>query len=1014
MHGFFYKFLKISIIVLVAYGLVLGIIIPWAAPQFLPQLISQKAGIHTNFTQAKLNPFTFQLSLKNLEIFDQKGSTALGIKEFKVDFNPSSLFKKEVLIKSTKAINPRLYLIIDSNGQFNLANIIADSNSTQQKSDSPSLFHFSLKHGAIENGSISFTDASKKELFTTKLENLNYTIQDISTKPGTLGAQEFGANGALFEDIAWEGVISLEPFKLYGQIWLNGLPLAPWWDYLAPADASFSLLSANAWLSLPYRLFYENDTLHVALDKSWLELKNLNLSQGDNPFVSLGDFSLDARLFEVAFMDEITLKVDGLSLKSKGLHVSLPKEFPFQLSLEEIALDNIFASARADEYNVSLNSSNFEGFKGFMTSDSEPFAGFESMQLSGINIIPNSIKIGSFEANNPFLKTELNGHYSPDFLANITTTSTPEDNTTSPSWEIELGKFFINNASADIKTPIQSHGVEALHVKLHNIQYPQKQKIEYQMDAKIDDASIKSDGLLGYEPLDWSGNFELKHPNLIHYNPYLKPNFLGIINRGDLHVKGSGELMDGDWNIQGTLKVNDFMLQTPNDSNIAGIGALSIKQINTSANSLKINGISLAKAYLNVHIYETMETNFNTLFPKGEKSDEESNDSKETKFNLTLEDITLNDSIMDFTDDSLPLPFNVRIQDLGGEFSSFETQNTKPARVRLEGHVKPYGYAKVEGEMFPLDPAQKLNINLLFNNINMTRLSPYSGKFVGYAFKDGKLDLDLDYHIENSQLLGENSIILHDLTLGDVIESPDALNLPLQLAIALLKDSNGKIDMDLPVKGDLNDPKFAYGTLIFKAIGNLITVIVTSPFRFLGNILGMDGEELKSIQFEPGFATLLPPAIEKIKNYNTILTERPGISLKITPVYNQDADSNALKVAILKEQFEGSTGVAYGELLSILYVQAFSNEKLEKLRLAHSKEGKLNVRAFEEAMYEALVQIQRLEENALENLAKERAKAIHDALIEKGVSREHLKIAPISDGELMQDRWVESPMEIAL
>jgi len=1008
------KILKTSTAILVIYALSFTLVLPWLAPQFLPQLISQKAGIHTRFTQAKLNPFTFELSLKDLELFDQKGSSVLGIDEFRADFDPSALFKKELLIKSTKALNPKLYITIDANGQLNLENIIPDSNSTQEKSDSASGFYFSLNHGAIENGSVTFTDASKKEVFTTNLENLNYTIQDISTKPNTIGAHQFRANGALFEDIAWEGGISLEPFKLYGQLWLNTLPLAPWWDYLAPADAPFKLKSATTWLSLPYRLFYENDTLHVALDKARLELKNLNLSQEDNPFVSLADFSLDTELFEATFMDEVALTLEGLSLKSKGLHVNLPKEFPFLLSLDEIALNDLYASSKEGEYDASLNSLVFEGFHGFMASNSEPFTSFDSMKIGKTTIIPNSINISSFETDNPFLKTELNEHYSPDFLANIAMNSNPEENTTTPSWELKLANFIINNASANIKTPIQSHNLQALHVKLQDIQYPQKQKIEYQLDAKIDDATITSDGLLGYEPLDWGGNFELNHPNLIHYNPYLKPNFLGIIHKGSLHVKGSGQFKDSDWRIQSALGVNDFLLKAPDNSDIAGIGNLDINSINANANSLEINGISLAKPYLNVHIYETMETNLNTLFPKSKESDEESSDSSESAFDLTLEGIALNDGIMDFADDSLPLPFKVRIQDLGGEFSSFETQNTKPARVRLEGQVEPHGYAKVEGEMFPLDPAQKLNINLLFNNIDMTRLSPYSGKFVGYAFKDGKLDLDLGYHIENSQLLGENSIILHDLTLGEVVESPDAINLPLHLAIALLKDSKGKIDIDLPVSGDLNDPQFAYGTLIFKAIGNLITGIVTSPFRFLGNILGIDGEALKSIQFEPGYATLLPPAVEKIESYHKILTERPGISLKITPIYHEIADSNALKAAILQEQFEGSTGVAYGELLSILYTQAFTDEKLKELKTAHTKEDKLNTRAFEEAMYEALVQIQRLEENALENLANNRAKAIYDALIEKGITKEHLEILPISNGKLIQNRWIEVPMEIAL
>jgi hypothetical protein len=1011
MHGFFYKFLKISTIILATYGLFLGVIIPWAAPQFLPQFISQKIGIHTNFTQAKLNPFTFQLSLKNLEIFDQKGSTVLGIEEFKVDFNPSSLLKKEVLIKSTKAINPRLYVIIDSNGQFNLANIITDSNATQQKSNSPSSFHFSLKHGAIENGSIRFTDASKKEVFTTKLENLNYTIQDISTKPQTLGAHEFGANGALFEDIAWEGGISLEPFKLYGQIWLNGLPLVPWWEYLAPKEITYSLKSADAWLGLPYRLFFENGSLHVSLDEAWIELKNLQITKEGKPFISLDDFSVDSHLLEVAFLKDIDINLQGLSLGGKGLHVSLPKEFPFDLKLQEALLSELDAKVNGADYNATFKELYLDGFKGFMALSQNPFAGFKSLQIDQTHLKPNSIKSTNLNINNPFLTTILNDAFIPDFLANISPSK--EENASNLDWRFELASMNITSGEANISTPTQNHNLKALHVKAQNLQYPPTKKLQYSLNSIFDNANLNSNGSLDLESFAWSGNFELKHPNLQHYNAYLKPYFLGNISKGSLHVKGDGNLAGKDWNIKSTFQVQDFSLLAPNKTQIAGIEDLKITKIDASPSKLQLMGINLNEPYLNVHIYKTMETNLDALFPPTLVKNEQ-NDSKKSSYELVLEGVSLEQGVMDFADDSLPLPFKVRIQDLGGEFSSFETHNSKPAKVRLEGHVEPHGYAKVEGEMYPLDPAEKLNINLLFNNIDVTRLSPYSGKFVGYAFKNGRLDLDLGYHIENSQLVGENSIILHDLALGEIVDSPDAVQLPLQLAIALLKDSHGKIDIDLPVRGDLNDPQFAYGSLIFKAIGNLIAGIVTSPFRFLGNMLGIDGEELKSINFELGFATLLPPAIEKIANYTKILSERPGINLKITPTYNQEADSYALKAAILQEQFNGSTGVPYGELLAILYTQAFAQERLEELKLSHTKDKTLNTRAFEEAMYEALVHVQPLDESALEILATKRANAIYDALINEGVLEEHLEIDSISIGVLIQNRWIESPMEITL
>jgi hypothetical protein len=134
----------------------------------------------------------------------------------------------------------------------------------------------------------------------------------------------------------------------------------------------------------------------------------------------------------------------------------------------------------------------------------------------------------------------------------------------------------------------------------------------------------------------------------------------------------------------------------------------------------------------------------------------------------------------------------------------------------------------------------------------------YSGKFAGRRIDSGKLSVDLQYKIKNRQLSGENKFVINKLKLGDRVDSPDAMKLPLDLAIALLQDSNGIIDLDLPISGSLDDPQFSYGKIVWKAIVNVLTKLVTAPFRALGNLLGISAEKLESVDFDPGSSALLP------------------------------------------------------------------------------------------------------------------------------------------------------------
>ena len=187
------------------------------------------------------------------------------------------------------------------------------------------------------------------------------------------------------------------------------------------------------------------------------------------------------------------------------------------------------------------------------------------------------------------------------------------------------------------------------------------------------------------------------------------------------------------------------------------------------------------------------------------------------------------------------------------------------------------------------------DLAVVFENVEIPKFSAYTIPFAGREIESGKLDLNLGYLVKERQLVGENKIVLRDFELGDEVPHPDAMSLPLGLAVALLKDPSGNIDIDLPVRGDLDDPEFSYGRVIGKALVNLIVKIVASPFALLGNLIGVEPDELEHINFPPGRADLTPPEVERAQKLAEALALRPSLVLEISGVVDREADTLALK-----------------------------------------------------------------------------------------------------------------------
>jgi hypothetical protein len=388
---------------------------------------------------------------------------------------------------------------------------------------------------------------------------------------------------------------------------------------------------------------------------------------------------------------------------------------------------------------------------------------------------------------------------------------------------------------------------------------------------------------------------------------------------------------------------------------------------------------------------------------------------------------------LDFTDLSLRPQFSAKIYELNGAINGLSSNRESRSQIELEGRVDEYGLARIRGELNPFAPRNNTDVNVVFKNVDLVPASPYGVKFAGYKIAEGKISLDLQYKVRDSRLEGTNQIVIDKLQLGERVDSPDALKLPLELAIAILKDAEGRIDLGIPVSGDMNDPQFSYGAVIWKAIGNVLTKIVTAPFRALGALLGVSGEKLESIDFDPGSDRLLPPEREKLKQVAQLLSKRAQLKLSVPGEYSEAADGAALKARAVRTEIDRRAGIkleageepgpldlgsrAVRSAMRDLYAERFGAAELDKQKKAAEavvaapdaaspatgtaanklpiwqRAGKLiqgepqvaDASAFYRNLRERLEQNQPIASDALTQLGVQRASAILAGLKEAGV-----------------------------
>ena len=592
-------------------------------------------------------------------------------------------------------------------------------------------------------------------------------------------------------------------------------------------------------------------------------------------------------------------------------------------------------------------------------------------------------------------------------------------------FDLENGLFALDDRALANRNRLQ---VNKFDLRISTMRYPQKKPSPFKLSLMTPGkGNIGAKGTFLIDPLKANLTLNASGVALSPYVPYIREVVNLDIPSGSLKTRAKvvyNERKKPKVTIDYNIEVDDLQVDHAlKKEKIFSVERILVKPatLQLMPNAMKIENVSLTKPYVKVHIAKDHTTNLDGIVVKKEssqapeRSDEEKEASKGLDFFLTQ--LTVENGESDFSDLSLPLPFETHIHDLEGEALGIGSGMDDVTSVGLKGIVDKYGMAKIKALLIAADPIKKSEIHMDFRNLDVTNLSPYTGKYIGYAIKDGRLWLNLKYEIDEGRLRSDNKIVLKKLELGEKIESNESIDAPIQLALALLKDSRGVIDLDIPVEGNVTDPKFKIGKVVWQAIGNMISGIVTAPFRFLGKMLGIKGEELEYVVFEPGLDIVEPTEMEKLDKIVRIFEKRPLLKLKLTGRYSPEADTRGLRVLKLRQilvakakitKTEELKQVMTQELLEGLYKERAGSKALYALKKAYFKEAKEkkkkpDKREYLKRIYEALLLTVPVETSELKGLGDARARQITEYLVAKKIPRSRVAMVPAKAAEKLTE-----------
>ena len=886
-------------------------LLPYVAKKEIVKNLDEILITKTKIEKIYFNPLTLNLELKGFSLLDEKEQEVVGLKNLFIDFRAlKSIEKKHFHIKNILLEGIYLNIIEEEKGVFNLASLLKPTKTKEEETnqkEKTKLIDFLVSKIVLKDTNIDFTSFTDKKKYNLHLKDINYTIYDFGTFKNSLSSNNLQFKLNENTDVKISGGIKIEPFIAYGKITISNLKIKELLDF-DKSLFNFELNpEANINLALNYNIDTTND-FNLFLNSEIFEINNLKLNQNQKEIARLNKldlkyFSFDLNNQELEFKDLNIKDLYANMILDKG-GVNFANLLKEQIDEKEIKSSNQENNLNNKPWKINLENINLNANFDFhdILNNSKLNIKDIKAKTSNINIVNDKINIKG--ANLVTLDTKYIDNNNKLNISSSKTDLTHDD------IFINGSKIEVSNSALKKDNVIFEDKKSKIKITTNNIDL-ELSKLSIFDEISFDLSNLKLNNFI-LEDKNSNISLSSKNSNLKVNNFLLDKQNNISINKSELYdtnVNFFDSNSSFDINTKKTnLKISNFNLK----KDVITIGQILLKEpkidILNMESKLKIEAkninLDLKKLISKENFFKIEKTNLNNphisiILPKNiqtkgeiensdltkQEADKKVENKKTTRLNLGP--INIKNMTLDFEDRNLAIPFKTTISKLKGAVSAVKNRADSTSNLEINGVVDNYGVAKITGIVNPNNIKLLTDVNMKFKNISMKNFTPYTAKFVGRAIKDGKLELDLNYNISESNLKAKNSIIIKKLELGEKIESKDAVSLPLDLAITLLEDSSNTIDLNLPVSGNVDDPEFSIAAIVWKAFVNLITKAITAPFSLIGSLFNFSEDEINSVDFNLKESEITPIQKETLDKIATILKSKKEFAISFSPSFDE-------------------------------------------------------------------------------------------------------------------------------
>lgn len=840
---------------LVVYGLLGFLILPGVAQRVVNHQLTQYATVPARLERIEFNPFGLELSLFDLRL-GEADQPQLGFERLYVDLEWSSLWRRALQIKNIELVQLHTEVVFDKDGTLNLSQLF-DLPATEEEPAETEGDPFALRIARLQlvEGSVRFADQRPAEPIDFLLDSLNFELLNFATRSDDAADAVLVATGPSGARVDWNGQINLAPISSSGRLKVSNLQLKDFWPY-ARGAVPLQLKEGRLSFASDYRL--------DLAERTDLQLSNLS--------AELAPLKLDT------VEGQPLVRLDKLEISETSL--DLPKQRVVIGKVRSRALETWVTRERDGELN------------------------WQKL------LAPSSPDKGGREQD-------------PSQQATAATAETPEQ-ATDDAWQVLLQDTQLRNYQLHLSDRVPEEEVTLelgpLDLDVSGFDSLGTSPFKLELNTQVgNQGALQASGELQLQPATGQLSISTQDIDLRIAQSYLTPLVHLELRSGMLASQLQLELTGTEplaFELAGAAQVTQLhTLDTIKNRDFVKWERLEVKGLRYQhPETLQIERLNLEQPYARFIINPDLTTNINDLLVdktvpatavSGATSEAPAAIKEQSDpLAISIGGVTINNGSANFSDLSLRPPFITAVEELNGQIGTISNEAEQPATVDVTGKVDRYAPVSIKGSLTPFDPMQSLDIATRFRQVELTTLSPYSGKFAGYRIRKGRLDLDLHYRIQEGKLNAENKVVLQQLQLGERVDSAEAVDLPVRLAVALLKDSRGIISLELPVQGDLNNPQFDVMPIVWQTLRNLITRAAKAPFKFLAGLAGSEKSDLSQVLFAPGSSELQAQARGNLDTLARALQERPVLRLEVEGQSSPVADGPLLAEQWLQREYQ--------------------------------------------------------------------------------------------------------------